>query len=191
MEESRGISSHDYRILSTSWMRLNLRNHLSFVSVRKRGWGGCSTARTVGLLWAARLGLAAGQSLWWWGRSCIRPQFPPQAWSWPHPWDNIPSHPQRGAQWPRIGLSPSASWLPCSWLGWWDRPWMPSPEVPPTMGSPQWSWTPGSHRLSQHPGREQPSAALCVSWPCAPSAKPPGWRMPPGTLHWVQPVEMK
>jgi len=26
------------------------------------------------------------------------------------------------------------------------------------------------------PWQEQPSAALCVNWPCAPAAKPPGER---------------
>lgn len=74
-------------------------------------------------------------------RAVSNPRFPHQTWSWPPPIGQWPSLAfacpclQGGARYLGLGL-PGAPWLSCSWLGWWDRPWLPGsalmdPREPP------------------------------------------------------------
>jgi len=37
---------------------------------------------------------------------------------------------------PGAGAALVPPWLPCSWLGRWDGPWLPGPALTPSMGSP-------------------------------------------------------
>lgn len=52
---------------------------------------------------------------------------------------------------------PSVPWLPCSWLGRWDRPWLPGPAMT-VPGSPGGALTEASPGLPRTPSTDHKSA---------------------------------